>query len=95
MCCVKYLTMTFPVDLPAKINNRVPANQVRFQQFRAIERFCVEGSKKAQWSWGTLVMIYNFLLTVLSERPFSAKLKLNRAFPFFLVTVREGASQAE
>jgi len=46
MCCVKYLTMTFPVDLPAKINNRVPANQVRFQQFRAIERFCVEGRNK-------------------------------------------------
>jgi len=46
MCCVKYLTMKFPVGLPAKIDNPVPANQVRFQQFRVIERFCVEGSNK-------------------------------------------------
>jgi len=46
MCCVNYLTMTFPVSLPAKIANPVPASQVRFQQFRAIERFCVEGSNK-------------------------------------------------
>jgi len=46
MCCVNYLTMTFPVGLPAKIGDPVPASQVRFQQFRAIERFCVEGSNK-------------------------------------------------
>jgi len=38
--------MKFPVYLPAKIYNPVPASQVRFQQFRAIERFCVEGSNK-------------------------------------------------
>jgi len=38
--------MKFPVGLPAKIDNPVPANQVRFQQFRVIERFCVEGSNK-------------------------------------------------
>jgi len=46
MCCVNYLPMIFPVGLPAKIGNPVPASQVRFQQFRAIERFCVEGSTK-------------------------------------------------
>jgi len=38
--------MKFPVGLPAKIANPVPASQVRFQQFSAIECFCVEGSKK-------------------------------------------------
>jgi len=38
--------MTFPIGLPAKIGNPLPANQVRFQQFRAIERFCVEGRNK-------------------------------------------------
>jgi len=40
---VKYLTMTFPVGLPAKIDNPAPASQVglRFQQFLAIKRFCV------------------------------------------------------
>ena len=36
----------FSVDLPAKINNPVPSIQVRFQQFRVTERFCVEGSNK-------------------------------------------------
>jgi len=46
MCCVKYLTMTFPVGFSAKIYNPVPVSQVRFQQFRVIERFCVEGSNK-------------------------------------------------
>jgi len=44
MCFVKYLTMTFPVGLPAKIDNPVPSSQVQFQQFCVIERFCVEGS---------------------------------------------------
>jgi len=34
------------VGLPVAINNPVPASQVRFQQFRAIQRFCVEGSNK-------------------------------------------------
>jgi len=34
------------VGLPVAVNNPVPASQVRFQQFRAIERFCVEGSNK-------------------------------------------------
>jgi len=38
--------MIFSVGLPAKIDNPVPASLVRFQQFRSIERFCVEGSKK-------------------------------------------------
>jgi len=38
--------MTFPVGLPAKIDNPVHASQARFQQFRAIERFCVKGSNK-------------------------------------------------
>jgi len=36
----------FSVDLPAKINNPVPAIQVRFQQFGVTERFGVEGSNK-------------------------------------------------
>jgi len=43
---VKHLIVTFSVGLPAKINNPVPASQVRFQQFRVIKRFCVEGSNK-------------------------------------------------
>jgi len=38
--------MTSAVGLLAKIDNPVPASQVRFQQFRVIERFCVQGSSK-------------------------------------------------
>jgi len=34
------------VGLPVAVNNPVPASQVGFQKFRAIERFCVEGSNK-------------------------------------------------
>jgi len=44
MCFVKHLTVAFSVGLPVEINIPVPASQVRFQQFRVIERFCVEGS---------------------------------------------------
>ena len=38
--------MAISVGLPVAVNNPVPASQVGFQQFRAIERFCVEGSNK-------------------------------------------------
>ena len=34
------------MDLPVAVNNPVPASQVGFQQFHAIERFVVEGSNK-------------------------------------------------
>jgi len=34
------------VGLSVAANNPVPASQVGFQQFHAIQRFCVEGSNK-------------------------------------------------
>jgi len=34
------------VGLPLAVNNPVLSSQVGFQQFRAVERFCVEGSNK-------------------------------------------------
>jgi len=34
------------VGFPVAVNNPVPASQVGFQQFRAIQQFCVEGSNK-------------------------------------------------
>jgi len=43
----KYLIVTFSLGLSTKINNPVPAIQVRFQQFRVNERFCVEGNKRS------------------------------------------------
>jgi len=44
MCFVKYITVAFSVGLPVEINNPAPFSQVRCQQFRVIERFCVESS---------------------------------------------------
>jgi len=38
--------MTFPVGLPAKIDNPVPASQVQLQQFNVIESCCVERNKR-------------------------------------------------
>ena len=38
--------MAISVGLPEAVNKPVPPSQVGFQQFRAIERFCVEGSNK-------------------------------------------------
>ena len=38
--------MAISVGVPVAVNNPVPASQAGFQQFRAIERFCVEGSNK-------------------------------------------------
>jgi len=46
MCFVKYLNMTFSVGLPAKIDNPVPTSLARFQRFRVVYRFFVEGSNK-------------------------------------------------
>jgi len=45
-CVVANYNTTFPVCLPAKIDNLVPTSQERFQKFRVIKRFCVEGSNK-------------------------------------------------
>jgi len=39
-------TVAISVGLPEAVNNPVPASHARFQQFRAIKRFCVEGSNK-------------------------------------------------
>jgi len=37
--------MTFPIG-SSKTDDPIPASQVQFQQFRVIERFCIEGSNK-------------------------------------------------
>jgi len=87
MCCVKYLTVTFP----AKIDKPVPASQAQFQQFRVTKRLCVEGSNSVVIV-DTSVMIQNFLLTVLLERPhrhFRLSSNLIVLFHFFLTTVGE------
>ena len=64
MCCDIYLIMTFPVGLPAKIGNPVLASQIRFQLFRAIERFFRRRHQQAQWFVGHSSDDLEFLLTV-------------------------------
>jgi len=46
MCLVKYSNCGDFGCLPVVVNTAVLASQVGFQQFRAIERFSVEGSNK-------------------------------------------------
>ena len=46
-CVVSNISIVaISVGLPVAVNNPVPASQAQFQQFRVIERFCVEGSNK-------------------------------------------------
>jgi len=61
--------MAISVGLPVAVNNPVPASQVGFQQFRAIQRFCVEGSNKRS-DRGHSSNDSEVLMTVLSERRF-------------------------
>jgi len=61
--------MAISAGLLVAVNNPVPASQVGFQQFRAIERFCIEGSNKRS-DRGHSNYDLEFLLTMLSERHF-------------------------
>jgi len=46
MCLLNISITAISVGLPVAVNNPLLTSQVGFQQFRAIERFCVEGSNK-------------------------------------------------
>jgi len=82
------------VGLPVTVNNPVPSSQVGFQQFRAIERFCVEGNNKHSERGHS-----SYDLEFFTDRTFRASFsdfrKLINAFHFFLATMREGASQVD
>jgi len=46
-CVLLYISIVaISVDLPVTVNNSVTPSQVGFQQFCAIQHFCVEGSNK-------------------------------------------------
>ena len=68
----------------SKIYNPVPTSQVRFQQFRVIERFCVEGSNKrsdrGHSSNDLQFFIERTFWACISS--FSAKLQLKSVFRF-------------
>ena len=82
------------VGLPVAVNNPVPASQVRFQQFRVIERFCVEGSNKHS-DRGHSSNDSEFF----TDRTFTASIsyfrKLINASHFSIATMGEGASQVD
>jgi len=82
------------VGLPAAANNPVPASQVGFQQFRAIQRFCVEGSNKRS-DCGHSSNDLEFFTDSTFRASFSDFHKLINAYQFFLVTMREAASQVD
>jgi len=80
------------VGLPAAVNISVPGSQVGFKQFRAIERFCVEGSNKRS-DHGHPTNDLEFFADRTFRASFSDFRKLINAFHFFLATMGEGASQ--
>jgi len=85
MCFVKILTTTFFVVLPEKIDNPVPASQVRFQRFGVIEAFASMAETSAVIV-GRSNNDLEFLLIVLLKATissFSALRKLINAFPLF------------
>ena len=84
--------MAISVGLRVAVNNPVPASQVRFQQIRAIERFCVEGSNKRS-DRGHSSNDLKFFTDPAFRVSFSDFRNLINAFYFFLATMGEGASQ--
>jgi len=80
------------VGLPAAVNNPVHASQVGFQQYRAVERFCVErGSKRSDREHSS------YDLEVFTDRTFRASFqnfcKLINTFHFFPRNNGRGVSQ--
>jgi len=83
--------MIFPVGLPAKIGNPVPASQVtyHFNNSVSLNAFAATSAVIVGHSNYDLEVFIDRSFTA-STSSFSAKLKLNSAFPFFLVTVGGG-----
>jgi len=69
------------VVLPVAVNNPLPASQARFQQFRVIERFCVEGSNKLS-DRGHSSSVLEFFTDRTFRASFSDFRKLINAFNF-------------
>jgi len=80
------------VCLPVAVNNPVPASQVGFQQFRVLERFCVEGKRSDR---GHSSNDLEFFTGRTFKASFSDFRKLINDFHFFLTAVGEGASQVD
>ena len=74
--------MAMPVGLPVAVNNRAPASQVGFQQFRATERFCVEDSNRRS-NRGHSINDLECFADRTFRASFSAFRKLFDAFHFF------------
>ena len=86
--------VAFSGGLPVEVNNPVPASTARFQQFRVIERFCVEGSNKRS-DHGHSSNDLEFFTDRTFRASFSDFSKLINAFHIFLATMGDGASQVD
>jgi len=86
--------VTISVGLPVAVNNPLPTSLVGFQQFRATERFCVEGSNKHS-DRGHSSNDLEFFTDRTFRASFSTFRKVIDAFHFFLATIGEGASQVD
>ena len=90
MCFVKVLWGFRLVCLWAvAFNNPIPASQVRIQQFRVIERFCVEGSNKRS-DRGHSSNDLEFLTDHAFRASFSDLRKLNNVFHFLSLQWERG-----
>jgi len=78
------------VGLPVAVSNPVPASQVGFQQFRAIERFCVKGSNKRSDRGHS-----SFDLEFFTDCIFRASFSDFRLSIFFPCSNGRGASQVD
>jgi len=86
---------TFSVGLTAKIDNPVPAIQVRFQQFRVTERFCVATSAVIVGHSGTNLEFFIDCTFRASVSLSSALRKLINPVPLFPLNSGRGASQGD
>jgi len=82
------------VGLPVAVYNPVFASQVEFEQFRAIERFCVEGSNKRSDRGQSSNDLY-FFTNRTFKASFSDFLKLINVFHFFPRNNGRGVSQVD
>jgi len=77
------LIVAISVGLPVTVNTRVPASRVGFQQFRAIQHFCVEGSNKHSDRGHSSNELEVLLQTAFSEGRFLILANKFNAFHFF------------
>jgi len=97
MCCVKYLTMSFWVVCLQKLIILFRPAKYDFNNFVSLNAFASKAATSAVIVGHSSNHLEFFIDRTFgaSTSSFSAKLKLNSAFPFFLVTAGKGALQVD